>query len=113
MMVCKHTMRLRAVLAGVAMISTGLGMTGCNTFKQRVGDHSLDYTQTRRLAPIELPADAQTLPFTPLYQVPAAGTNTLKLANATGTRFDLPAPISSVRPQAANAQTTGGNPTNR
>lgn len=105
MMALNHMSYARAVLASALMIGVSLGVTGCNTFKQRVGDHSLDYTQTRRLTPIELPADAQTLPFTPLYQVPEVGTNTLKLANATGTRFDLPAPISSVRSQATSTQT--------
>lgn len=96
----------RGMLVAVLGIGVSGGIVGCTTFKQRVGDHSLDYTQTRRLTPIELPVGTQTLPFTPMYHVPEAGANTLKLANATGTRFELPAPVSSVRPQSTSDAAT-------
>ena len=70
--------------------------TGCSTFKRNVSDNSLEYSNKRKLEPIALPADAQTLPFTPIYQVPESGENTLKLDN-NGKRFELPAPIRSVK----------------
>lgn len=82
-------------LAMIAAIS--IAMTGCTTFKQKVGDNSLDYTRTKKLAPIQLPNDAQTLPFTPVYTVPQSGENTLKLTQDGSKRFELPRPISTVK----------------
>lgn len=83
----------------ITALTLGLGMTvtGCSTIKQSVGDNSLDYTKTRTLEPILLPAEAQTQPFVPLYNVPQSGTNTLKLENDKGKRFELPRPVSSVK----------------
>lgn len=83
------SVRLFAVstLAAVVVLTTG-----CSTIKRNVSDNSLEYTKTRKLEPIALPADAQTLPFTPIYQVPESGANTLTL-DKNGKRFELPAPI--------------------
>lgn len=47
--------------------------TGCSTFKRNVSDNSLEYSKTRKLEPIALPADAQTLPFTPIYRCLSQG----------------------------------------
>lgn len=80
-----------------SLLVSGLALTGCSTFKASVSDQSLAYTKTRKLDPIVLPADAQTAPFTPIYQVPAAGENTLKLQNEKGKRYVLPRPVSAVK----------------
>lgn len=85
----------RAVsLTAVLMI---MATTGCSTFKTRVADSSLDYSKTTKLDPIVLPVDTQTLAFTPLYNVPQTGNNTLKLKNETGKRYELPKPISTIK----------------
>lgn len=85
------------ILPITIVCSAMMTLTGCSTIKKSVGDNSLAYTQTQKLAPIQLPADAQTLTFTPLYHVPEAGTNTLDLKNETGKRFALPKPIATVK----------------
>lgn len=54
--------RFNAQLALAIIASASIAMTGCTTFKRKVGDNSLDYTKTKKLEPIQLPADAQTLP---------------------------------------------------
>lgn len=82
---------LGLVMACVATLS------GCTTFKQNVADSSLDYQKTAKLDPIVLPADAQTLPFIPMYTVPQTGTNTLKLKSDKSKRFELPRPISTIK----------------
>ncbi|MFW2179783.1 MULTISPECIES: hypothetical protein [unclassified Moraxella] len=82
---------------GIGLVSLVLATTGCSTFKHKVGDNSLDYTKTQKLAPVQLPADSQTYPFVPMYQVPESGENTLKLTGEQGKRFVLPKPISTVK----------------
>lgn len=77
--------------------AASITMTGCTTFKQKVGDNSLDYTKTKKLAPVQLPNDAQTLPFTPIYSVPQSGENTLKISKDGSKRFELPPPIRTVK----------------
>lgn len=77
----------------VAIVAT----SGCSTFRRNVGDSSLDYQKATKLEPVQLPANAQTLPFTPIYNVPQTNENTLKLKNEKGKRFELPRPISSVK----------------
>lgn len=88
----KHLILPITILCSVMMT-----LTGCSTLKKSVGDNSLTYTQTQKLAPIQLPADAQTLAFTPLYHVPDVGTNTLQLKNEQGKRFELPKPVATVK----------------
>ena len=80
---------------GLVVVATAL--SGCTTFKQKVADSSLDYQKTTKLNPIVLPADAQTLPFIPLYNVPQAGENTLKLKIDKSKRFVIPRPISTIK----------------
>ena len=89
--------RLHRHIALAIIASASIAMTGCTTFKQKVGDNSLDYTKTKTLAPLQLPADAQTFPFTPIYHVPQSGENTLKLTKDDSKRFELPRPISTVK----------------
>lgn len=77
----------------IALMST----IGCSSIKRSVGDNSLAYTKTTQLAPVQLPADAQTLPFIPMYNVPQTNENTLDLKSDKGKRFELPRPISSIK----------------
>ncbi len=80
-----------------ACLLASLTMTGCSSIKQSMNNQSLDYTHTKKLAPIKLPANAQTTTFSPLYQVPEAGTNTLKLQNSKGKRYQLPKPYTETK----------------
>ena len=70
-------------------------LTGCSTFRNNVGDNSLDYQQATALPPVQLPVDSQARAFVPLYQVPQVGQNTLTLENEKGKRFELPKPIAT------------------
>lgn len=92
-----HSQRLNKQMVLAIIASASIAMTGCTTFKRKVGDNSLDYTKTKKLEPIQLPAEAQTLPFTPIYQVPQSGENTLKITKEGSKRFELPRPISTVK----------------
>lgn len=80
-----------------ATVLTLMVTSGCSTFRRNVADSSLDYQTTRKLAPVNLPADAQTLPFIPMYHVPQTGENTLKLTSDKNKRFELPRPVSNVK----------------
>jgi len=86
-----------------AMLTLVLGSTlvlsGCQATKNLLGKRdngSLDYQQSKKLAPIELPAAQETAPFVPLYSTPNAGTNTLKLQNESGNQYQLPKPQRAV-----------------
>lgn len=88
-----------------AMLTLVLGSTlvlsGCQTAKNLLGKRdngSLEYQQSKKLAPIELPAAKETAPFVPLYQTPNAGANTLKLQNESGSQYQLPKPQRTVSP---------------
>lgn len=92
-MIMKNSTKI--TLLGVCLI---LSLTACSSISHRIADNSLDYQKAKTLAPVLLPADAQTHVFTPLYQVPPhMGENTLNLQNETGKRFQLPKPISTVK----------------
>lgn len=84
-------------LLTVGMLVGLFSLSGCTTFKRNVGDNSLDYTKNTKLDPIVLPANTQTAPFTPLYNVPQTGENTLKIKADKGKRFELPPPIHTVK----------------
>lgn len=43
--------RFNAQLALAIIASASIAMTGCTTFKRKVGDNSLDYTKTKNLNP--------------------------------------------------------------
>ena len=86
-----------------AMLTLVLGSTlvlsGCQATKNLLGKRdngSLDYQQSKKLAPIELPAAQGTAPFVPLYSTPNAGANTLKLQNESGNQYQLPKPQRAV-----------------
>lgn len=86
-----------------AMLTLVLGSTlvlsGCQSAKDLLGKRdngSLEYQQSKKLAPIVLPADQETAPFVPLYPTPSAGTNTLTLKNESGSQYQLPKPQRTV-----------------
>lgn len=86
-----------------AMLTLVLGSTlvlsGCQATKNLLGKRdngSLDYQQSKKLAPIELPAAQETAPFVSLYSTPNAGANTLKLQNESGNQYELPKPQRAV-----------------
>lgn len=82
----------------ISLVAIGLtsviALTGCQHLKpkQKLNNHSLDYTKTRKLEPVQLPAEAQTQPFTPLYQVPEMGENTLIIKSSKSKNYELPRP---------------------
>ncbi len=87
--------------AAMGIISSVLlvGLTGCQASKglfERVEDGSLEYQQATQVPPLQLPADQQTAPFTPLYPTPTVSANTLELKNDTGKRYQLPPPYRTV-----------------
>ena len=89
-----------------AMLTLVLGSTlvlsGCQSTKNLLGKRdngSLDYQQSKKLAPIELPAAQETAPFVPLYSTPNAGANTLTLQNESGNQYQLPKPQRAVSNQ--------------
>lgn len=82
----------------VALAST-LVLSGCQATKDFIGKRdngSLEYQQSKKLAPLELPAAQETAPFVPLYPTPNAGGNTLTLQNEAGKQYQLPKPQRAV-----------------
>ncbi|MDV2859492.1 hypothetical protein R0I52_02050 [Psychrobacter sp. CAM01] len=86
-----------------ALLTVVLGSTfvlsGCQSVKNVLGkrdDGSLEYQQSKKLAPIELPVNKEPAPFVPLYPTPNAGTNTLTLKNDSGSQYQLPKPQRTV-----------------
>ena len=86
-----------------AMLAIILGSTlvlsGCQSVKEVIGKRdngSLEYQQSQKLAPLQLPADAQTAAFVPLYPTPNVGVNTLELQNESGKQYKLPKPERTV-----------------
>ena len=82
-----------------AMLTLVLGSTlvlsGCQATKNLLGKRdngSLEYQQSKKLAPIELPAAKETAAFVPLYPTPNVGTNTLTIQNESGRQYQLPKP---------------------
>ncbi|WP_227674639.1 hypothetical protein [Psychrobacter jeotgali] len=82
-----------------ALLTIVLGSTvvlsGCQTVKGWMGQRdngSLDYQNSGKLAPLELPAAQQAAPFVPLYPTPSLGANTLTLENESGKQYQLPKP---------------------
>ena len=91
-----------------AMITLVLGSTlvlsGCQATKEFIGKRdngSLEYQQSKKLAPIELPVAQETAPFVPLYPTPNAGGNTLTLQNDSGKQYQLPKPQRAVAVSSA------------
>jgi len=76
-----------------------LVLSGCQATKELFGKRdngSLEYQQSKKLAPLELPAAQETAPFVPLYPTPNVGANTLKLENESGKQYQLPKPQRAV-----------------
>ena len=81
------------------VLGSTLVLSGCQATKNLLGKRdngSLDYQQSKKLAPIELPAAQETAPFVPLYSTPNAGANTLTLQNESGNQYQLPKPQRAV-----------------
>ena len=81
------------------VLGSTLVLSGCQATKNLLGKRdngSLDYQQSKKLAPIELPAAQETAPFVPLYSTPNTGANTLTLQNESGNQYQLPKPQRAV-----------------
>ena len=81
------------------VLGSTLVLSGCQATKGLFGKRdngSLEYQQSKKLAPLELPAAQETAPFVPLYPTPNAGANTLKLENEAGKQYQLPRPQRTV-----------------
>ena len=81
------------------VLGSTLVLSGCQATKNLLGKRdngSLDYQQSKKLAPIELPAAQETAPFVPLYATPNTGANTLTLQNESVNQYQLPKPQRAV-----------------
>ncbi|WP_296243071.1 MULTISPECIES: hypothetical protein [unclassified Psychrobacter] len=81
------------------VLGSMLVLSGCQATKELFGKRdngSLEYQQSKKLAPLELPAAQETAPFVPLYPTPNVGANTLKLENESGKQYQLPKPQRAV-----------------
>lgn len=81
------------LLAGV--IGGMLSVTACQSVKNLMGkraDGSLDYQQSKKLAPLQLPINQPNIDFVPLYPTPAVPENTLNVTNSSGKQYQLPKP---------------------
>ncbi len=92
------------IMLSIIMGST-LVLSGCQATKSFLGKRdngSLDYQQSQKLAPLQLPTEQQTAPFVPLYPTPTVGANTLILQNDAGKQYQLPKPERAVAITAPN-----------
>lgn len=77
------------------ILGSTLVLSGCQTAQGWLGKRdngSLEYQDSKKLAPLQLPADQDTAPFVPLYPTPNVGANTLILQNDSGKQYQLPKP---------------------
>lgn len=84
---------MKSLFCVVALL-TLTTLTGCQSLKSTLAKRdngSLDYIHAKKLPPLNLPADLQTAPFTPLYAVPEA-TNSTPLVSPTQKQYRLPTP---------------------
>lgn len=98
MTVSSNPAKIFPMLMTVVLGST-LVLSGCQATKGLFGKRdngSLEYQQSKKLAPLELPAAQETASFVPLYPTPNAGVNTLKLENESGKQYQLPRPQRTV-----------------
>lgn len=92
------------IVLSIIMGST-LVLSGCQATKDFISKRdngSLEYQQSQKLAPLQLPTDQQTAPFVPLYSTPNVGQNTLVLQNDAGKQYQLPKPERAVAVTAPN-----------
>ncbi|MEN2751893.1 hypothetical protein AAIR29_09630 [Psychrobacter sp. FBL11] len=89
--------RLTALVTVV--LSSTLVLSGCQATKELLGKRdngSLEYQDSKKLAPLEMPVAQESAPFVPLYPTPNLGANTLKLQNESGKQYQLPKPERAV-----------------
>lgn len=80
-------------------VSSTMVLSGCQATKSLFSNRdngSLDYQNSKKLAPLTLPAEQETAPFVPLYPTPDVGVNTLQLTNESGKQYKLPRPERAV-----------------
>lgn len=83
----------------VLILGSTLVLSGCQMTKGFLGKRdngSLEYQESKKLAPLELPVAQEPAPFVPLYATPNAGANTLTLQNEAGKQYQLPKPQRAV-----------------
>ena len=83
----------------MVVLASTLVLSGCQATKDFIGKRdngSLEYQQSKKLAPLQLPVAQETAPFVPLYPTPNAGGNTLTLQNEAGKQYQLPKPQRAV-----------------
>ena len=98
MKISSMTAKMFPAVMTVVLGST-LVLSGCQATKEFIGKRdngSLEYQQSKKLAPLQLPAAQETAPFVPLYSTPNAGANTLTLQNESGKQYQLPKPQRAV-----------------
>lgn len=91
----------------ILLLSSTFILSGCQTAKgwlSKRDNGSLEYQQSKKLAPIQLPAAQETAPFVPLYPTPNVGANTLTLQNDAGKQYQLPKPERAVTVNTAPIQ---------
>ena len=92
------TPKMFPIMLAVVMGST-LVLSGCQSAKGFLGKRdngSLEYQQSQKLTPLQLPVEQDTVPFVPLYPTPNVGANTLILQNDAGKQYQLPKPERAV-----------------
>lgn len=83
----------------MVVLASTLVLSGCQATKDFIGKRdngSLEYQQSKKLAPLQLPVAQEIAPFVPLYPTPNAGGNTLTLQNEAGKQYQLPKPQRAV-----------------
>ena len=92
------TAKMLPVMLTLVLGST-LVLSGCQSAKGVIGKRdngSLDYQNSKKLPPLQLPVAQDTAPFVPLYPTPNVGENTLILQNEAGKQYQLPKPERAV-----------------
>lgn len=78
-------------------LSAVVALSGCTAIKGVLGKRdngSLDYRQSQKLAPIQLPATQATGDFVPLYQTPNGVGEIQEFTNEACKQYQLPKPPS-------------------
>lgn len=88
------TTKLGAVLALTAGVLAGCSST--NGLFSKFDNGSLNYQNSELLAPIELPQDQSTQPFTRIYPTIDLGESSFSVVNESGKQYQLPAPQRTV-----------------
>ena len=104
----KTSSRVKMLPAMLTLIlGSTLVLSGCQTATGWLGQRdngSLEYQDSKKLAPLQLPVTQETAPFVPLYPTPNTGGNTLTLQNEAGKQYQLPAPVRTVAVTTASAE---------